>query len=194
MTGGLSGLRTRRPCLQRIKRKGETQTFPPPFLREDGLRGFHLSLLQASGASSPQRLRRDRNGLQVWMSVPAGSQSVPHLSQDQTLFPGVGQSSASLNRTLFWAGRPEVLSEFSAWGRKKYWTGATWILIPTLPLTADLTNLGNIFSPVGFSLLLHKIKLSPIKKYSAGTENQAGPDHEMLTQSCFNPVSRLESP
>lgn len=163
MTGGLSGLGTRRPYLQRIKRKGENQTFPPPFLREDGLRGIGSPFCRPLVPLTPQRLRRDRNGLQVGMFVPAGSQSVPHLSQDQTLFPGVGQSSASLNRTLFWTGRPEILSEFSAWGWKKYQTGATWILIPTLPSTADLTNLGNIFFPVGFSLLLYKIKPSPIK-------------------------------
>lgn len=58
MTGGLSGLGTRRPYLQRIKRKGENQTFPPPFLREDGLRGIRLSLLQASGASYPSKAEK----------------------------------------------------------------------------------------------------------------------------------------
>lgn len=159
MTGGLSGLGTRRPYLQRIKRKGENQTFPPPFLREDGLRGIRLSLLQASGASYPSKAEKG----QEW--PPGGDVCPSRVPKCASPFsgPGVGQSSASLNRTLFWTGRPEILSEFSAWGWKKYQTGATWILIPTLPSTADLTNLGNIFFPVGFSLLLYKIKPSPIK-------------------------------
>lgn len=91
-------------------------SFPLP--RREWVKG--LLSLPLAGLGCPLASEAEKG--QEWPpGVDVFPSTVPNfapLSQDQRPFPGVCRSSASLNRTQGWAGRPGVFSESSAWGWK----------------------------------------------------------------------------